>query len=446
MITRRTKVQLVVFLVITLVGVSFVGARYARLDRVFLDTDYTVVAHFADSGGIFAGAEVTYRGTTIGRVGKMVLTSDGVDVHLDIDKEWDSIPADTKALVGNRSAVGEQYVELQPKVDDGPFLKEGSEIVRTNTELPVPTSQLLESISTTVASVDTDDLVTVIKELGLAFNGTGEDLAQIIDTANAFIETADANFTTTRDLIRGANTVLSGQLAEASSIRTFATNLDLFATTLAGADADLRGVIDQGSGAVNELREFIETNEVDLASLLNNLVTVSEVVVKNLDGVEHLLSIYPVVVEAGFTVVAKDPETGNYDAHFGLVVTPHSLCHAGYEETDRRNPFDGETRPLKTDITCEDSARDSNARGAQNILNRTGLGGATSPIVAEINTETGEITWLDDPTTLAAPSGDATPATGSTPAGTVTTPAVGEESWKWLLVRPLLLDAQQTTP
>ena len=121
MITRRTQVQLLVFAIITLLGVSYVGARYARLDRVFVDDTYTVVAHFADSGGAFAGAEVSYRGVRIGEVSEMVLTDEGVDIHLDIDKEQDRIPADSLALVGNRSAVGEQYVELQPQVDDGPL-------------------------------------------------------------------------------------------------------------------------------------------------------------------------------------------------------------------------------------------------------------------------------------------------------------------------------------
>src|SRR3954454_5237236 len=114
MITRRTRIQLLVFVAITLLGVSYVGARYARLDRVFFDDHYTVVAHFADSGGIFSGGEVSYRGVQVGRGGKLVLTDDGVDVHLDIDNSHDDIPADTLAVVGNQSAVGEQYVELQP--------------------------------------------------------------------------------------------------------------------------------------------------------------------------------------------------------------------------------------------------------------------------------------------------------------------------------------------
>ena len=122
MITRRTRIQLLVFALITLVGVSFVGARYARLDRLLVDSSYTVVAHFEDSGGIFAGGEVSYRGVRVGQVDKLVLTDAGVDVHLDIDDEFDDIPADALAVVGNRSAVGEQYVELQPQSDGKPFL------------------------------------------------------------------------------------------------------------------------------------------------------------------------------------------------------------------------------------------------------------------------------------------------------------------------------------
>ena len=111
-LTSRTKKQLLVFVFITLVGVSYVGARYARLDRLVYDSAYQVHAQFAQSGGIFSGAEVTYRGVRVGSVSDMRLTRDGVDVVLSVDKGEDRIPADTLALVGNKSAVGEQYVDL----------------------------------------------------------------------------------------------------------------------------------------------------------------------------------------------------------------------------------------------------------------------------------------------------------------------------------------------
>lgn len=445
MITRRTKVQLLIFVVITLIGVTFVGARYARLDRVFFDDSYTVVAHFEDSGGIFAGAEVTYRGVTIGRVDKMQLTDSGVDVHLDIDNEWDQIPAQTLALVGNRSAVGEQYVELQPKQDDGPYLDDDSEIPTVDTRLPTPTAKLLGDLSATVNSVDKKDLRTVVHELGVAFDGAGEDLGQIIDTSNSFIELADDNFDVTAALIKDANTVLSGQLSTASAIRNFSRNLEAFSTTLAGADQDLRTVIDTGSATANEVRTFIEDNQVDLASLLNNLVTVSEVVVRNKDGLEHLLAVYPHVVEGGFTVVAKDPETGNYDAHFGLVLTPHQLCHSGYEGVDRRDPFDGSNRPLKTNLGCTDSADKSNARGAQN-LHRAATD-YDQPVVATYDPQTGAVSWLDEPARL-MPDGTLRKGKGTqgaeepildrtTTAGRSSGGDDEEESWKWLMLRPL---------
>ena len=107
-------------------------------------------AHFADSGGIFAGGEVTYRGVSVGKVNKLVLTDEGVDVVLDIDNGYDEIPADTLAVVGNRSAVGEQYVELQPQRDDGPYLHNGSVIDEQDTRLPIATDTLLTHLSETV--------------------------------------------------------------------------------------------------------------------------------------------------------------------------------------------------------------------------------------------------------------------------------------------------------
>ena len=307
MITSRTKIQLMVFVLITLLGVSYVGARYARLDRLVVDDSYTVVAHFPDSGGMFAGGEVTYRGVRVGEVSSLELTDAGVDFNLDIANDFDTIPADTLAVVGNRSAVGEQYVELQPQADSEPYLTDDSEIATENTRTPIKVETLLTNLSNTVESVDKKALKTTVDELGKAFEGTGQDLGRIIDSGNSFIEKANENFDVTTALIRDSNTVLNGQIAKESAIRTFARNLQLFSSTLAGSDADLRKVIDSGSVTANELRTFIEDNEVELGELVSRLVTTGEVVVKHLDGVEQVLVIYPYVVEGGFTVVSKSP-------------------------------------------------------------------------------------------------------------------------------------------
>jgi phospholipid/cholesterol/gamma-HCH transport system substrate-binding protein len=423
MITRRTRIQLLVFVAITLLGVSYVGARYARLDRFLFDDQYTVVAHFQDSGGIFAGGEVSYRGVQIGQVGKLRLTDGGVDVVLDIDKDYDRIPADTLAVVGNRSAVGEQYVELQPQTDSAPYLGDGSEIARDETRTPIPTQKLLGDISDTVGSVDQRALSTTVDELGQAFGGTGKDLQRIIDTGDAFIKEANANFDTTTALIRDGNTVLRGQLDSADAIRTFAHDLSLFSGSLAGNDAALRQVIDSGSATADQLRTFLEENDVDLGQLINNAVTTGDVIVKHLPGIEQILVIYPYVVEGGFTVVSKSPDTGLYDAHFGLILTNNPVCHHGYEGTDTRPPQDGSDRPMNTDAGCREPATQSNPRGPQN-LPRTGA--AYRPPVAAYDPDTGRLRW----------GGRVDPALAQP--GTLAPQAFGEESWKWLFLQPLL--------
>lgn len=425
MITRRTKVQLMVFVLITMVGVSYVGARYAQLDRLLFDDSYEVVAHFAESGGIFEGAIVSYRGVTVGEVGDMEVTEGGVDVSLRIQNDSPDIPADTDALVANRSAVGEQYVDLLPNVDGGPYLKDGSEIERAATDTPIPTTKLLTDLDKLVRSVDRNDLRTVIAEMGQAFNGTGEDLGQIIDTSNSFIETANANFDVTTALIEDSNTVLQTQLDSASQIRSFARDLALLSDTLVASDADLRRVIDSGSATANQLRRFLEDNEVNLGQLINNLVTTGEVVVKHLDGIEQVLVVYPYVVEGGYTVVAKDPATGLYDAHFGLILQqePH-VCTGGYDQGQVRSPSDRSEKPMDMDARCTEPQAQSNARGAQHAPGRAGTA-YRSPVVATYDRASGEVEYTDD-----GPSDDITYTGGAAS-------VFGEESWKWLLLQPL---------
>jgi phospholipid/cholesterol/gamma-HCH transport system substrate-binding protein len=425
MITRRTRVQLMIFALITMVGVAYVGARYARLDRLFFDDSYRVAAHFAESGGIFEGAQVSYRGVAVGRVGELELTDGGVDVMLDIDDDSKRIPAETRAVVANRSAVGEQYVDLQPQTSDGPYLADGADIPQSMTETPIATTKLLVDLDRTVNSVNKQSLRTVVGELGKAFQGTGEDLGQIIDTSNSFIRTANDNFELTTDLLEDGNVVLTTQLDKASAIRSFASDLSKFSDTLVASDRDLRRVIENGSATATQLRTFLEENRVDLGELINNLVTTGEITGKHIDGTEMILVVYPYVVAGGYTVVDKDPRSGLYDAHFGLILTqePH-VCTGGYEGTDKRSPQDGSNRPMNEAARCTEPQSQSNARGGQHAPGRAGTA-YRAPVVGTYDRESGDVSYTDR-----------SPSDGVTYTGGAAS-MFGEESWKWLLLQPL---------
>ncbi|MEV4261010.1 MlaD family protein [Kribbella sp. NPDC049584] len=391
MITRAVRIQLMVFLLITVVGVAFVGAKYAQVDKLIVDTDYTVSASFAESGGIFSGAEVTYRGQPVGRVGQLKLLSDGVDVNLVIEKKF-KIPNDLMAVVANRSAIGEQYVDLQPRRDGAPYLQNNSKIARQDTAVPIDTTELLLNLDQLVNSVDKNSLRTTVRELGEALKGKGADLQKIIDSSGQLIDTADANVLQTIKLINDGDTVLATQVASGDAIKTWAKNLALLSDTLVSSDANLRKVIDQGSLASTQLTGLIQDNRADIAVLLGNLLTVSELTAVRLDAVEQLFVVYPAVAMGGYVVPAKDPGTGHYDAHFGLVVglTPPA-CRPGYGGTAKRVPQNTANTPANTNARCTASPSSGiNVRGSQNKpspssrdLNRTGYGVGYDPVTGE---------------------------------------------------------------
>ena len=134
--------------------------------------------------------------------------------------------------------------------------------------------------------------------------------------------------------------------------------------------------------SATQLRTFLEDNKVDLAGLINNLVTTGDIVVKHLPGLRQVLILYPYVVEGGFTVVSKTPG-GDYDAHFVMVLTNDPpVCHEGYQSTHTRPPQDGSNRPMNTAAHCSEPGSTSNPRGAQHAPSNRPAASYRTPVAA----------------------------------------------------------------
>ncbi|HEX2893865.1 MAG TPA: MCE family protein, partial [Marmoricola sp.] len=180
-----------------------------------------------------------------------------------------------------------------------------------------------------------------------------------------------------------------------------------------------------GSATANELRTFLEQNQVDLGGLINNLVTTGEVVVKHLPGVRQILVLYPYEVAAGYTVSAK---SGNvYNARFGLIMNQSPpVCDQGYDPKQWRSPLDRGDKPMDMNAHCAEPASQSNARGAQNAP-RVGADYRSSrQPVATYDLTTGKTTWADQ-------GSESNAADGGGPAQ-----QSWEDSWSSLLLKPAM--------
>ncbi|MBC9227679.1 MCE family protein [Aeromicrobium sp. 636] len=418
MITQRVKVQLAVFLVGTLVAMTYIGINYAHVDRLF-GSGYTVTVQMAESGGIFTTADVTYRGVSVGRVTDMWLDGDGVKVEVRVDPGAPDIPADTDVVIASRSAVGEQFLDFQPRTDRGPFLDDDSVIARERTQVPVDTRTLLSNVSDLLGSVDNEDLSTVITELGAAFEGSSQDLRTIIDSSNSFITEADQKYEVTAALIKNSTTVLQTQVDSQNDIRAFAKNLRALSTAVRSSDQDLRQVIDSGAPTATTLRALIDENGDDIAALLDDAITVNSVVRANLPGVRGVLVIAPYGVESAFSIIAKDSRTGQFAARMSLSLQPeNSPCLKGYQpESKQRTPYDRTVERWDRSFAC-----------AQKLERGSRTSGTTASS-SSAEADGGVVLGTYDVATKQLVEGDET---------STIPPALdlGEESWKWMMLGP----------
>ena len=97
MIQRGVKIQIIVFVILGAIFMTYAGASYVGFNLYF-NKPYKVTAYFSDSGGIFTNAAVTERGVTVGKVGSLKLTDQGVAVQLILYKGT-KVALDSKAQV-----------------------------------------------------------------------------------------------------------------------------------------------------------------------------------------------------------------------------------------------------------------------------------------------------------------------------------------------------------
>ena len=419
--TRGIKVRIAAFLVLSAVGIVYVAGSYLGLVDKVLGRGYTVHATLPSSGGLFEGSEVTYRGVKIGEVARMDATRDGVRLDLALEHGTE-LPLDSAMYVHNLSAVGEQYLDFEPRGGKGPYAGAGDTIEGGEASLPVDEADLLVQLDQFVSSVDRESLEVTVRELGLMFNDTGVPLQKLLDSGGKFIDEAAAHEEETVALLQNGLTVLRTQRDQGENIRSFSRNLNLITRSLRRADDDLRGTLHDTPAAVREVDQLLNELEPTLPVLLGNAVSIDQVVVSHLPGLEQLLVTYPRVIGSGFTGT-PDNNGGRVNLQFANKVQP---CTKGYMPNNQWRRGDELSDAPIYPAQC-DSPAPYNMRGT-----KYAPGGQHNPASA------GRVyrATYDPRTGLAEGAVDAQ----GNPVRFVDQgdlSVLGGDSWKWLLVGPV---------
>jgi phospholipid/cholesterol/gamma-HCH transport system substrate-binding protein len=277
---------------------------------------YSLAATFADSGGVFSGQEVTYRGVTVGRVGTLHVVPEGVEIELVIESTYDEIPKDgTKARVMFKSAVGEQFIDLLPVKRDGPFFEEGDEISLASTILPVQQEELLRLLDRVLSGVPPKAIGDLVTVLGEGLGGRGPELHDALAALDPISKTLSNRTAELNSLAIGGDRLGTAFDATAGEFVTGVQGFGRVSGALGRGAPGLERLLDSGSNYIGDISGLIANRKAELDTTIKYLAETTRISYANLKSVEDTLDWLPMLLDS--LVGAYDADTNRF--RFGQI-------------------------------------------------------------------------------------------------------------------------------
>jgi phospholipid/cholesterol/gamma-HCH transport system substrate-binding protein len=353
MLTRFVRIQLTIFTIASIVGILAMVFVYMQVPTLLGLGRMTVTLELPAAGGLYRFGNVTYRGVEVGKVTSVQLTRDGAKAVLSLNSSA-KIPANLQADVRSISAVGEQYVDLRPRTDSGPYLHNGSVIAKRDTTIPQDVGPLLDQTSALINSIPKDKLSALLDESFKGFNGAGYDLSSLADSSAKLSGDLNRVGDNTAALYNDSGPLLDSQAQTSDSIKTWARSLSGITQQLVTDDSKFRTVLRKGPGSFDEVSRLLESIKPTLPVLLANLTTLGQILVVYHASLEQILVILPPSIAGIQAVAPAKNNTGWALGDFAITVSDPVPCTVGFLPPSMwRSPADTTTLDTPDGLYCK---------------------------------------------------------------------------------------------
>jgi len=277
----------------TLLGVYYIGHVILGYS-IGGSKDFDIRVEVPEAPGVYQDGTVTYHGVPVGRIDKINLTANGVELVLRINA-GEKIPADSDANVRELSALGEQYVDLVPRSAGGPVFQAGDVIPAAHTTVPVPIGKALTSGKQFLDSLDPQDLQTVETLLAQGFGDVAPQLRRLVTTGQDLANALIAGQEGTRQLILDGDTVLQAGNATSDDLRTYVASFDKLTKQFADSDSDISGLLSNGGQALTDIQGLVKTSSGPWRQLMAGAGKAGVAVRQNQAAVDTLFALLPSV-------------------------------------------------------------------------------------------------------------------------------------------------------
>ncbi|BBZ63292.1 virulence factor Mce family protein [Mycolicibacterium monacense] len=348
MLTRFIKIQLIIFTVLTVIALAVLGWYYLRVPSLVGIGQYTLHAELPRSGGLYSTANVTYRGTTIGKVTAVEPTERGAKATMSIDNRY-RIPVDASANVHSVSAIGEQYLDLVSTGNPGQYFSDGQTI--TKSTVPSEVGPALDAANEGLAVLPREKIDALLTETADAVGGLGPSLQRLVDSTTLIAQDFKDNLGPVNDIIANSAPILESQVNSGDNIAQWSRNLNILAAQSAEQDAALRSGLQQAAPTADQLNAVFSGVRDSLPQTLANLAVVIDMLKRYNKGLEQALVVLP---QGASVAQAGTIFEGEGLLHFGLSINQPPPCLTGFlPASEWRAPADTSMKELPSGTYCK---------------------------------------------------------------------------------------------
>jgi virulence factor Mce-like protein len=232
---------------------------------------YRFDASFAEATQLAQEADVRISGVNVGRVKKIDLGDGRTDATIELDNKYAPLPEDSRAILRQKTLLGETYVELTPGTKDAPKIPENGRLADTRVAATVELDEILRSFDKKTR----EGFQVWQQDLGAGIEGHGQDFSDALGSLTPFAENTtvvlkilNSQERATREAIKNTGVVFDALTERDGQLADWITNSNQLLSTTAKRDAEIRGLfqafpsfIDNSSAALRDLEKYAQNTK-----------------------------------------------------------------------------------------------------------------------------------------------------------------------------------------
>jgi len=207
---------------------------------------YRFQTSFGEATQLAKEADVRISGVSVGKVKDIQTTPNGRSkVTIQIQEKYAPIPRDTKAILRQKTLLGETYVELTPGDKSSGMLQEGGLLPQSHVSPTVELDEIFRAFDAKTREA----FRTWMQSQAASFRGRGQDVNDALGNLAPFAVDTDVLLrilneqkTQVRSVVRDTGTVFNALTARDAELRELIVNSNRVFSTTAQRDEDLKAL------------------------------------------------------------------------------------------------------------------------------------------------------------------------------------------------------------